>query len=183
MCLLPCCYLGHTGVCEQNTPPEKKTLGITSMNNTKSGAGKEFQFLLLFCRAEARATGMFLFHRHPYDDNSIYDMYLILIEYLYLQPCAVNFIDYMYVYVYMNPWSYMYICMYVHACHDALVSRVHVCVYAYHILYTRMCTYIPILYRICSRRHTLLSPKFPLCQGASVSSYMPRDSKGPCRTY
>ena len=41
-----------TGVCEKNTPPQKKTLGTIRLRNTTSGAGEEF--LLLFCRAGSR---------------------------------------------------------------------------------------------------------------------------------
>ena len=72
-----------TGLCEQNTPPEKKTLGRACVRNIKSGAGEEL--LLLFSWAEARVKGMFFqgfllgyflcchyvqkecfFHRHRY---------------------------------------------------------------------------------------------------------------------
>ena len=53
----------HTGVCEKNTPPEKKTLGTISLQSTKSGAGEGF--LLLGRMANARAKGVF-FHRHRY---------------------------------------------------------------------------------------------------------------------
>ena len=49
--------------CEKNTPPEKKTLGKTSLKNTKSEAGAGV--MMLFYKAEARAKGMFL-HRHRY---------------------------------------------------------------------------------------------------------------------
>ena len=47
-----------TGVCEKNTPPEKKALGKISVQSTKSGAGE--QLFSLGCRAEARAKGVFL---------------------------------------------------------------------------------------------------------------------------
>ena len=53
----------HTKVCEKNTPPEKRTLGKFSLQNTKSGAGE--QLLLLGYVAKARAKGV-LFHRHRY---------------------------------------------------------------------------------------------------------------------
>ena len=43
----------------KNTPPEKRTLGKTSLKSTKSGAGEGF--LLLGCMAKATAKGMFLF--------------------------------------------------------------------------------------------------------------------------
>ena len=43
--------MSDTGVCEKNTPPERKTLWTISLKSTKSGTGEEF--LLLFCRAEA----------------------------------------------------------------------------------------------------------------------------------
>ena len=49
-----------TGVCETNTPPEKKTLGKTSLQSAKSGAGE--QFLPLDCRANAHIKGV-VFHR------------------------------------------------------------------------------------------------------------------------
>ena len=42
------------GVLEKNTPPEK-TLGTPSLKTAQSGAGEEF--LLLFCRGEARTKG------------------------------------------------------------------------------------------------------------------------------
>ena len=48
-----------TGVCEKNTPPEKKKDGNIGFGNTESGAGE--QFLLLDCMAKARAKGVFLF--------------------------------------------------------------------------------------------------------------------------
>ena len=48
-----------TGVCEKNTPPEKKTLGEISLKNSESGAGEEF--LLLLCRGKGRVKGVFLF--------------------------------------------------------------------------------------------------------------------------
>ena len=48
----------HTGVCEKNIPPDRKTCGKTSLKNTKSGAGE--QFLLLDCRAKARQHIYFL---------------------------------------------------------------------------------------------------------------------------
>ena len=51
----------HTGVCAKNTPPDEKTCGNISLQNTKSGAGE--QFLLLCCGAKARSKGV-LFHRH-----------------------------------------------------------------------------------------------------------------------
>ena len=41
-----------TSVCEENTPPEKKTLGERSLQSAKSGAGE--QFLPLDCRPKAR---------------------------------------------------------------------------------------------------------------------------------
>ena len=54
----------HTGVCEQTHSSVKKTLGEFSLINTKSETGEEF--LLLFCRVEARAKGVFFHrHRHP----------------------------------------------------------------------------------------------------------------------
>ena len=40
-----------TGVCDKNTPPEKKTCGKLSFKHTKSEAGE--QFLLLCCKAKA----------------------------------------------------------------------------------------------------------------------------------
>ena len=45
--------VGHNGVCEKSTPPEKNTLGTPNLKNTKSGGGEEF--MLLSCRAEAHA--------------------------------------------------------------------------------------------------------------------------------
>ena len=50
-----------TGVCEKNTPPERKTLGTISLKSTKSGAGE--QFLPLDCMAKAGRKERF-FHRH-----------------------------------------------------------------------------------------------------------------------
>ena len=47
----------RTGVCEKSTPPEKKTCGKLSLENTESGAGE--QFLPRDCLAKARATGVF----------------------------------------------------------------------------------------------------------------------------
>ena len=41
----------------------RRTLGKVSLKNTKSGAGEEF--LLLFCRAEARAKGVFFCSQTP----------------------------------------------------------------------------------------------------------------------
>ena len=51
------------GVCENNTPPERKILGNISLKDTKSGAGEEF--MLQDCRARACSKGVF-FHRHGY---------------------------------------------------------------------------------------------------------------------
>ena len=48
----------HTGACEKNTPPKKKTREVISFENAKSGAGE--QFLLLDCRARACAKGVFI---------------------------------------------------------------------------------------------------------------------------
>ena len=47
-----------TGVCEKNTPPEKKTCEKIGFQSTKAGAGQ--QFLLLDCRARARIEGVFV---------------------------------------------------------------------------------------------------------------------------
>ena len=47
----------YTGVCDKNTPPEKKALAEISFENTNSGAGEEF--LLKDCRGDARLKGMF----------------------------------------------------------------------------------------------------------------------------
>ena len=51
-----CLSRGHTGVCEKNTPPEKRTLGTRSLKNTKSGPGEGF--LPLGCMAKAREKGL-----------------------------------------------------------------------------------------------------------------------------
>ena len=51
-----------TGVCEKNTPPEKKC-GQKSSQSTKSGAGA--QFLPLDCRTKAHVKDVF------FTDNSI----------------------------------------------------------------------------------------------------------------
>ena len=48
----------HTGVCEQNTPPENDYLGNISLQSAKSGAGE--QFLPLDCRAEVHLKEVFL---------------------------------------------------------------------------------------------------------------------------
>ena len=49
-------YRYHTGVCEKNTPPEKRTLGKIGFRSTKSGAGE--QFLPLECKAKACAKAV-----------------------------------------------------------------------------------------------------------------------------
>ena len=46
-----CTILCHTGVCENNTPPERRTDGKISFQSTKSGAGE--QLLLQDCMAKA----------------------------------------------------------------------------------------------------------------------------------
>ena len=46
-----------TGVREKNTPPDWRTLGRTSLKNTKSGAGEQSRLPL--CGAKARAKGLF----------------------------------------------------------------------------------------------------------------------------
>ena len=43
-------------VCEENTNPDKKTLGSISLKSTESGGGK--QFMLFLCKAEARRKGV-----------------------------------------------------------------------------------------------------------------------------
>ena len=48
---------GDTGVCEENTPPDKQAHGNISLKSTKSGAG--LQFLLLDCRIGVRVKGVF----------------------------------------------------------------------------------------------------------------------------
>ena len=45
-----------TGVCEKNTPPEKKTLRKIGSQSGKSGAGE--QFLPLDCKAEVHLKGV-----------------------------------------------------------------------------------------------------------------------------
>ena len=55
---------GITGVCEKNTPPDKKTGWKISFESTESGAG--LQFLLLARMAKAHVKGL-IFHRHRYD--------------------------------------------------------------------------------------------------------------------
>ena len=47
----------HTGVCENNTPPDMKTGWQISFENTEPGTG--LQFLLLRRMAKARAKGVF----------------------------------------------------------------------------------------------------------------------------
>ena len=51
----------------KSTPPEKNVLWKIGLETTKSGAGGE-EFMLLFCRADARAKGVF-FHGHRYDEH------------------------------------------------------------------------------------------------------------------
>ena len=54
----------YTGVCEKNTPREKKTTrGRIGYPGTKSGARE--QFMLLDCVANARLKGVFV-HRRRY---------------------------------------------------------------------------------------------------------------------
>ena len=48
----------HTGVCEKNNPLDKKTLRSMSLKSTRSGGGE--QFLMLPCRAKARAARVLL---------------------------------------------------------------------------------------------------------------------------
>ena len=52
-----------TGVCEKNTPPEKKTFGEIIFRSTKSGAGG--QVLLQDCRAKAGIQEVFSFSQTP----------------------------------------------------------------------------------------------------------------------
>ena len=54
-------YHTHTGVCEQNTPPDSNTIVKIGFQSAKSGAGE--QCLLLDCMARAHIKGVFL-HRH-----------------------------------------------------------------------------------------------------------------------
>ena len=49
----------HTGVFENNTPPDKKPEGRRSFQSTKSGAAE--QSPLQDCMAEAPVRGLFLF--------------------------------------------------------------------------------------------------------------------------
>ena len=58
-------HLPAQGVCEKNTPLEKKTGWKISSENTKSVAG--LQFLLLGRMAKAQVKGVF-FHRHRHHD-------------------------------------------------------------------------------------------------------------------
>ena len=58
--LSSCTWEPTTGVCENNTPPDKKILGKLSLKNTKSGAGEEF--LLLCCREKVLVKDV-VFHR------------------------------------------------------------------------------------------------------------------------
>ena len=51
-------FVYNTGVCEKETPPEKKTLGQIGSQSTDSGAGA--QFMLLGCGAKAPKQGVFL---------------------------------------------------------------------------------------------------------------------------
>ena len=53
-----------TGVCEKNTPPEKKTCGKITFRSIQSGAGE--QFLPQDCRARTRRKGV-SFHRCRYE--------------------------------------------------------------------------------------------------------------------
>ena len=53
-----------TGVCEKNTPPDKKTGWNISFESTKSGAG--LQFLLLGRMAKAHGKGVFLLQTPAY---------------------------------------------------------------------------------------------------------------------
>ena len=63
--------MNHTGVCEKNTPPEKRTWGKITFKNTESGAGE--QFLQPDCSAEACVNREFkdvVFEDVMFDNNS-----------------------------------------------------------------------------------------------------------------
>ena len=69
-----------TGVCEQNTPPEKTTLGDMSFRSTTSGAGE--QFLLQDCMAKADVKGVF-FSQTPESDYQNSEFIHHLLEAIY----------------------------------------------------------------------------------------------------
>ena len=62
---------GDTGVCERSNPPGRKSLGKTSLKDTKSWAGEEF--MLLFSRAEAHIKGIVV----STDTSKIRDLRLV----------------------------------------------------------------------------------------------------------
>lgn len=58
-----------TGVCERNTPPEKKMRGKMGFQSTKSGGREQFLLLLLDCGAAALVQGV-SFRRHLHHNFS-----------------------------------------------------------------------------------------------------------------
>ena len=122
-----------TSVCDKNTPPEKKALGTncqkqTTHQDTLEDRLSERQlrdggeFLLRFCRAKARVTGVF-FPQTPLWTRTCLD--LTQSHAAYIRACRALYVC-MYIYIYM--YTHMYICI-----------CICVCIYIYIYIYIYIC--------------------------------------------
>ena len=99
--------VSHTGVCEKNIPPEKKTLRENSMKTTNRGLERSF---CCFFTGERLVSKEYFVHRHRYyiyiyiyistnnnNNNNNNNNIIIIIS---ISSIIINMYTYIYIYIY-----------------------------------------------------------------------------------